>query len=414
MRRFIRAVPVLLAVISIASALWPRGGDTVPLYAARTGLMCQNCHFDPNGGGPRNDFGFAFARNRHSLEGEDSTSAFHDLNLTNKIGETMPVYLGVNQRFMLFANQRTTSDSLDRFGFFDMETDLHFTFQPHQRLTLVYTADGAFGAFTTREAFGMIGGFPFGGYIKAGRFRNPFGLRWDDHTVATRNSFLDFSTLQSFLPYDPRFTDMGVEVGGSNAHWYGRAAFTNGATNPLGSNSFAQTEAVKIGHLLGFAQGMLSFYDSYNKVTSSSFGFQVAPWKRATRWGYAALGHLNQFAFIGEIAAGTDEEVAPFTGVPNGVKTNKLAGVVEGDWAPDRDLNFRLRYDRLELDRSSDAAIRELNNYNRYAIEGEYVPVPFCELRWALRLIDPVAHADALGNKIENEKQAFLQLHFSY
>jgi hypothetical protein len=402
MRRFIRAVPVLLAVISIASALWPRGGDTVPLYAARTGLMCQNCHFDPNGGGPRNDFGFAFARNRHSLEGEDSTSAWHDLNLTNKIGETMPVYLGINQRVMWIADtQQDNSDSLNRAGFFDMETDLHFAFQPHSRLTLVYTADGAFGSFTTREAFGMVGGFPFGGYIKVGRFRNPFGLRWDDHTVATRNSFLDFYTNQAFLPYDPRFTDMGVELGGSNAHWYARGSFTNGQTSPLGINPYAQTEAIKIGHLLPIYQGMLSYYNSYNR--NSAF----FPYQRAQRWGYAGLGHVGPFAFIGEIAAGTDEG-PPVAGTVSGPKTNLLAGEIEADWAPDRDLNFRVRYDRLELNRTPDQVIRDLNTYNRFAVEGEYVPVPFCELRWALRLIDPISES------LRNETQLLLQAHFSY
>lgn len=401
MRRFIRAVPVLLAVISIASALWPRGGDTLPLYAARTGLMCQNCHFDPNGGGPRNDFGFAFARNRHSLEGEDTTSAFHDLNLTNKIGETMPVYLGLNQRVLWIADTQQKSDSLNRAGFFDMETDLHFTFQPHQRLTLVYTADGAAGVFTTREAFGMVGGFPLGGYIKVGRFRNPFGLRWDDHTVATRNSFLDFYTSQSFLPYDPRQTDLGFEIGGSNEHWYARGSFTNGQTNPFGANAYAQTEAVKVGHVLGFAQGMASYYNSYNR-NSTFFAYQ-----RAQRWGYAALAHRGSFAFIGEIAAGTDE-APPVAGTVSGPKTNLLAGEVEGDWAPHRDVNFRLRYDRLEMNRSTDPATRDLNTYNRYAVEGEYVPVPFCELRWALRWIDPKA------DQLKNEKQLLLMAHFSY
>ena len=65
---------------------------------------------------------------------------------------------------------------------------------------------------------------PFDGYIKIGAFRNPFGLRMDDHTVATRQGFLDFfpSTVPSglanlvqttFLPFDPRSTDEGIEVG---------------------------------------------------------------------------------------------------------------------------------------------------------------------------------------------------------
>src|SRR6185436_19270265 len=106
-------------------------------------------------------------------------SPWKDLNLTNRIGENMPVYLGVNQRFMLLANSTASSDSLDRFGFFNMESGIHIAFQPHPRLTLVYTNDvfstsGSAAVFRQKEAFGMIGGFPFDGYFKAGRIRIPF------------------------------------------------------------------------------------------------------------------------------------------------------------------------------------------------------------------------------------------------
>src|SRR5437773_4289081 len=120
MRRLLRAVPVGLLIASASAVLFSHGAHTVPLYAARTGNMCQTCHFDPNGGGPRNDYGFAFARNRHSLDAEaDSTNPWANLQLTNKIGETMPVYLGLNQRFMLLANNTSAIEGLDRLGFFN-------------------------------------------------------------------------------------------------------------------------------------------------------------------------------------------------------------------------------------------------------------------------------------------------------
>src|SRR5437867_9143454 len=116
--RHVRAVFALLTA-SLGVLALSRSAHPLPLYAARTGNMCVQCHFDPNGVGPRNDFGFMFARNRHSVEA-DSTGAWKDLELTNKIGDTMPVYIGVNQRFMLITNTSIHSDSLDRFGFFDM------------------------------------------------------------------------------------------------------------------------------------------------------------------------------------------------------------------------------------------------------------------------------------------------------
>src|SRR6185436_9875909 len=67
MRASRRIVAALLIAVSLVLIVMPRGVQSVPLYAARQGLMCQTCHFDPNGGGPRNEFGFGFAKNRHLL-----------------------------------------------------------------------------------------------------------------------------------------------------------------------------------------------------------------------------------------------------------------------------------------------------------------------------------------------------------
>lgn len=399
MRLLCRAVPVILLVASLALLFPPRRAHTVPLYAARTGLMCQSCHFDPNGGGPRNEFGFAFAKNRHALAAEDSASRWGDLTLLNRVGESMPVYFGVNQRFMLLENQHTDVDRPERLGFFNMENAIHFAFQPHSRLSLVYTLD-AFGdgpaAFVVnKEAFGMIGGLPGDGYLKAGRFRTPFGLRMDDHTVATRAGFGDLGTGGIFLPYDPRYPDMGVEIGMAHGGWFGRAAFTNGASSVFTSNANAEAKTVKLGYNTTWYQGGVSLYDDFIKLGTT-------PTLRVTRWGYYTLTHHGPFALLGEIAAGTDEDKVTLG------KTNRRAGFVELDWSAHRQYNMRVRVDREELNRDPDPVIRDQNTFNRYAVEGEWVPVPFAELRWAYRYLDP----EQAG--VPDERQAYLQFHFSY
>jgi hypothetical protein len=76
------------------------------------------------------------------------------------------------------------------------------------------------------------------------------------------------------------------------------------------------------------------------------------------------------------------------------------------DYAPKRWVNVRGRYDRLELGRSSDA-----NKHQRYSLEAEVVPVPFAELRFALRQID---HLDETAFGFKDETQGFVQFHFSY
>lgn len=60
------------------------------------------------------------------------------------------------------------------------------------------------------------------------------------------------------------------------------------------------------------------------------------------------------------------------------------------------------------MNRDPDPVIRDQNTFNRYAVEGEWVPVPFAELRWAYRYLDP----EQAG--VPDERQAYLQFHFSY
>ena len=59
----------------------------------------------------------------------------------------------------------------------------------------MYRRDAFNDAVLAQDAFGMISGFPLDGYVKAGRFRSPYGLRMDDHTVATREGFLNLTTV---------------------------------------------------------------------------------------------------------------------------------------------------------------------------------------------------------------------------
>ena len=394
MRSWSRAVPPALLIASLATLLCARGARTLPLYAARTGRMCGRCHFDPNGGGPRTELGFKFARQRHSMDPEDSTSKWRDLAVVNRLGPNLPIFIGVNQRFVFLSEGTGKPPSLDRAGFFNMENALHLTIQPHPQLTLVYTRDGFDESSVTADAFGMISGGPWESYLKAGRFRTPFGLRMDDHTVATRNSFLDFYSGRSFLPYDPRLPDMGVEMGFEKNRMFGRAAFTNGQSFLFGPDPRAQAETGKLGfHTLPF-EGAVSIYDDFRGGGASTV-------QRATRWGYYQLSRLGPFELLGEIAAGTDE-------MNTGAKTNLLAGFGELDLAPRRWANVRARYDHLELDRATDAATRDLNTFDRYSVEAELVPVPFAELRGALRRIVP------RDPSLAEETQGMLQFHFSY
>jgi hypothetical protein len=414
MRLSLRVLPALIVSASLAPLLFlPAPGRSTPLYSARTGLACANCHFDPNGGGPRNAFGFAYAKNRHSTESE-TEGMFKDLDLTNKVSEQLPLYFGVNSRLMALADDaQDPPDGVDRFGFFQMETELHMAFQPHPRLTLAYTTDG-FGTSpnprVTREAWGMLG---IGGdyYLRAGVFRVPFGLRMDDHTVSTRNGFTEFQTPSFVLPYDPRISDQGVELGGTRGQFQGRLAYTNGTSNVFDPGpdprAHAQAFSGKIVYVAPRYQLGLSGYDDWVPANGIS---RV----RASRWGTYAMTNRGKVSLMGEVVAGTDQFASSSAGAPY-TNVNKLGWFVEGDYQLNGATNFRLRYDRLEGFRIGSDTFRDQFSYNRYALEGEVVPMPFAEIRWTLRLIDPVAEKEPIGSADrESEKQAYIQLHLSY
>jgi hypothetical protein len=399
MRRVLHLIPALLLLCSLGLLFTARKAQTVPLYAARQGLMCGTCHFDPNGGGPRNELGFAYEKNRHSLVPEGEDAPWGDVqSLSNRVSDNVPIYFGVNQRVMLLANTTTDASVVDRFGFFNMENAMHLTIQPHDKLLLVYTNDGGFTQVAqTKEAFGMIRGLPLDAYLKVGRIRNPYGLRMDDHTVSTRNAFLDFIGGPRFLPYDPRNSDTGYEIGWQGSSWFGRAAFTNGGTkDPVFTGDFAEAKAVKIGYNHPSYQGAISVYE--NLADDNTYG-------RQARWGYYGMTHYGPVTLLGEVGAGTDTR-------QDGRKVNRLTYFGEVNVNPWRAVNFRFRYDHGEFDRSSDQVIRDQNTYDRYALESEWVPVPFAEFRLALRRIQQKEGGPGLAAYEEN--QGYLQVHFAY
>ena len=118
---------------------------------------------------------------------------------------------------------------------------------------------------------------------------------------------------------------------------------------------------------------------------------------------------------LGEIGAGTDRS--------GSLKVNSLASIVEADYQVTRGINVRARYDRLDLYRDDTnvsiappmvVSLRDLNTHDRYSLEGEFTPVPFAEIRWALRYINHKASRFPDTTPIHDERQAFLQFHFSY
>ena len=252
----VRFLWALLAVAAFASAA--PSANALPLYASREGRNCISCHIDPNGSAMRNDFGFNYGKNRHSMGEEDRWSK---VTVNPQLNDW--IRLGLDTRIMYVASHTDGQAQLTTSTFFPMEGMLRVSIDPVDYLTIVGThglvvqSPGFPDAYVGRELYGLFHGFAKDLYVQVGRFRLPFGLRQDDHTSFTR----------AHLPYDSQREDAGIEVGAIGNSWFGEASFTNGG-DPF--NQQAGTYAAKVGRASRAFQFGLSGYHNENSGSSSA------------------------------------------------------------------------------------------------------------------------------------------------
>jgi len=378
-----RAVVLLLSAVALAAvglALAARPAAALPLYATRQGLPCSGCHFDPQGGGPRNDFGFNYEKNRHELAPD--VGKWADLVLANKLGDFL--YVGTNFRTQYMRiHDIGTSSKLDVSTTFPMQGDLYFTLVPHSNLTLVYGRD----LHDTRDAWGMIHDLPGGLYFRAGQFRVPFGLRIDDHTGAMRAGFRDalagsFGT-SGFLPYDPRIPEGGLEIGFTpHPGWLASAAITNGGA------AFANQAQALSAKLSYFGPRFIAGLSGYHNYSTST----AITDKRASL--YAGLNLGARLQLLSEVGLGTSDDTT--------FGRRDLRGsYAEADWRLARGVLLRGKYDFIDLDHRVAGLAQE-----RWTVESTFTPVPFADILVSLRRIRPEDAPD--------ENQLLVQWHVYY
>lgn len=366
--------PLVALTLALPSVMMLLATDVLPLpmYAARTGMECRSCHFDPNGGGPRNSLGYLFSKQRHDLAPDPDTT-WADLPATNRIGDAL--FVGTNTRLLYVYEQLKGSSATQLSSFLQMQGTLNVTLQPHPSLTIVMVRDfGEFSRDITRDLYGLIQNPSARFYIKAGRIRPPFGLRQDDHESATRGGFLDTNAggTGGFLPYDPREVMSGLEAGVFQGPLTMSAALLNGGVAFVNK---AQTAVGKI--VAGVPAGRIgvSIFDRFATSTR----------QRNTRWTGFALFHapgLPDLTLLGETGFGTDD-------LGNGVKQNLVASFAEADYRLNRAVLLRAKYDYSDVYRSLDGSASE-----RFLIETDLTLVPFADLKLSYRQIVPETTPD--------------------
>ncbi len=326
----------------------------LPIYASREGRTCVSCHYDPNGGGMRNDFGFLYCKNRHGLDTEQKWAS---VTVDPRINEW--ISLGMDTRVLYIASHTDGGRTLGLSTFFPMQGQLNIALTPHDNLTVVASRGIVIDsdAYVARELYGLIHGFPYALYGKVGRFRLPFGLRQDDHTSYIRSV--------DFLPYNSQADDAGIELGAAGTKYFGQLSFTNGSGTISGER--AQTFAGKVGmagqHL---AAGISGFHQFLESSAASD-----------DRWAAYAMSTWERFTALGELGGGQ-------TTSQDSLGARRLyAAFAELDYRAARGINIRTKYDVLDPNRDLSG-----DRFRRWLIEVDVAPVPFTELKLSFRVHD--------------------------
>ena len=342
-----------LAMIATLGFIAPVRAGALPLYASREGKTCISCHYDPNGGGMRNDFGFLYGKNRHGL---DTEAKWAKVTVDPRINEWLAI--GVDMRLLYIASHTKDGPVIGTSTFFPMQGQFNVAVTPHDYVTVVMSRGIKFDSnlYEARELYGLIHGLPHDLYAKLGRFRLPFGLRQDDHTSYVRSA--------DFLPYNSQEDDAGVELGMAGSKYFGQLSFTNGS-GTMSVSQRAQTFAGKAGLASKRISAGASGFHQYQELTRA----------REDRWALYATSTWEQFTLIGEYGGGTQKVQGPFGGV-----RNLWAAFAELDYRAARGINLRGKIDYLEPDRTTSGDL-----FRRWLVEADLAPVPFTELKLSFR-----------------------------
>jgi hypothetical protein len=350
----------------------------LPLYAARTGLTCMQCHVNPTGAGMRNSFGFTYLQNGHSLtprEGSEETP------LSNRFNDFLS--FGSDMRLMAYGSQTQKNIT----SLFLMQGGIYLAADLPQGITLYYNND--FG--TTRDVFMVARQVPYISYVKVGKFKPPYGLKLDDHT----------SFIRSGIGFGTDSQDLGIEVGYDKHPISVIAAVLNG-TPGAGPGQFddnaakAASAKAEILHTLGgFGPARLggSYYWNHQGTT-----------KQVRYGGYGTFQAGKYITLLGEVDQAVDNGIVPEDPNSHRIAHSVVYGEAVAAVLPT--LNLRVKYDwdfRVEGD------------IERYTLGGNYWLARFAELRFDYRWnAETPSHKNPGLLTAVYDNDAYVQLHVAF
>jgi len=348
------------AALSLAAALLATSARAEPYLAVRTGLKCVSCHVNPSGGGMRNAFGNAWARNELAARivtppGTDAT----DAGWLGEVNRYLAV--GGDVRTGLVYEDVPGLDSESEFAI--SRATVYAALRAIPNLLTVYLDEQvAPGGAVAREAYALL--TPENGRytIKAGKFFLPHGLRLQDDTAFVRQiPGINFDT-----------PDRGVELGLELPRWSAQLGITNGTAGGGENDSGKQTSLNATYVLPRFRIGASYNYNNADlgdrEISAAYVGWRTGP-----------------IAWLAEAAFVTDD-------TPTGER-DAYVSLLEGNWQLRRGHNLKVTYEYYDPDDDLDEDERE-----RYSVVWELSPVQHVQSRIGMRFYNGVPE-DAASNR---------------
>jgi len=271
-----------LAVSAAAALLYCASASAEPRFALREGLQCRHCHVNRTGGGMRTPFGVSFAQTNLATF---RLPGLLDRNAGNSFAIGANLRLSNRTLFKTTTHLAGVERKTKRRNTFEMnEANLYVLARAIPDHLSVYV-DETIGpeAAANREAFILVHGLPLDGYVKAGRFMLPFGLRIPDDKAFTRGQ----------TGFNYANSDLGVEVGIAPYPYALSLAVSNGSLGGADTNIRKQVSVH--GTITGsHARGGVSF--AWNDTSAPDFSFQ------SLTSSVHLAGRLGRLVVLGELA----------------------------------------------------------------------------------------------------------------
>jgi len=316
--------------------------SSLPKFASRLKMSCQNCHVNPTGGGMRKAFGVTYGQQELPVPEWQEESGYS--GFSTKLNEF--IAFGADLRTLALAQQ---GDPSGRSSFFQMQTDVYVSAQLAKKASL-YVSKGQGDRF---EAFGLVNVLPLGGYVKAGWFAPAYGIRMDDHTMFIRSKTLFASSSGQ---------DAGLELAVSPGPVTITGAVSNGAS--------ATTDDNLAKAVLGRAEGRFAV-STVNVNLGGMYYNNASSTGITTLYGAFAMVSLNEnVTLLGEVNRRRD-----FVNTVAAVTSQNILSL-ELDFVVTQGLDLKIGYDFYDEDIEYTSGTEE-----RFAFGAEFYPLAGIELR---------------------------------